>query len=786
MLKIKIIYDSYGIDKSEGIVVNNSLADEISAFHDINSILNCSDKGQNESVRTYIIRGRSCKHFRSYLDVSVGIEVVRVTPRSMLTDIFHEQLPDWLTNQKICEWTLLNREHPPSFVSNDWAATIAEWLIPGIASTSTLEQWLVVVASSENFPPNFNSREVSEWVCAKFRELLISNISSHEKIDTLVNELSKFKSPPEFATKWIKLTALLPVIIPNKVTRNASVSLSEVSPYERIIANELPLIFPMPRICHQDVSKVFREFIHNARLNDQHGFGEAVLDLNALWDGVSIELKNWLEINPRGMTSKIAEHLAALPGFHTDKIAQELVDAYRPPQSVPKWKGLDSDFESWVVSYANHLKGTFIRRDMLTSENDPSVDFSRWIKDHFTVCFDHPDLSYFSISKRIRRALSDGRTVIIALIDALAIHVVDIAMSHIEDHLKQKPSNVSFAFCPIPTITEVCKEAILTGTYPKQCTGQLLQNIKKAYKLSENELLVSANWSDAERVMVSSNTKLIVYRDNRLDDQLKTAGSYKDLLEDCPAVFRKVGKLVERWARDLYCYHQTNPLILLCSDHGFTYGPPSCLSSGNNSELNYRCIKTNSDNPSDISANKSLTHIDKDMYHLRYSYYAATGRGSNTDTISGWQLLHGGLLPEEVIIPIVEWCGAERAVRWPEVTIHPDVTYEQRTWLLKIHIYNKNSMQNYSGELLINLASDESANATITIPTLEPGHSKNCEACIRDNRENVSELQDITISLRLRDPVSNEIHTKRMSQKIKKTIQLVERTQEVDDFENMF
>jgi len=44
---------------------------------------------------------------------------------------------------------------------------------------------------------------------------------------------------------------------------------------------------------------------------------------------------------------------------------------------------------------------------------------------------------------------------------------------------------------------------------------------------------------------------------------------------------------------------------------------------------------------------------------------------------------HGGLLPEEVIVPIVEWFGDEHVIPWPEVTFPDGAERDFDGWVLR-------------------------------------------------------------------------------------------------------
>ena len=58
-----------------------------------------------------------------------------------------------------------------------------------------------------------------------------------------------------------------------------------------------------------------RRAVRAARMQHPTRFEDAVLRLNALWDGLAEELQGWLDIQPRGMTLRAAAHLQQLTGI---------------------------------------------------------------------------------------------------------------------------------------------------------------------------------------------------------------------------------------------------------------------------------------------------------------------------------------------------------------------------------------------------------------------------------------------------------------------------------------
>jgi len=237
--------------------------------------------------------------------------------------------------------------------------------------------------------------------------------------------------------------------------------------------------------------------------------------------------------------------------------------------------------------------------------------------------------------------------------------------------LSGKPPESLFA--PVPSITSVCKMAVLTGTLPDQCGADLLAALSRTYRLNGAEVQLSASWQDAERLRLAPATRLVVYRENRIDEQLHHTGSYRVLVEDSSRVLLRVAQLVARWVTDFRCLHQALPLALLTADHGFTYGPPPGQETQSHRPLNptHRCVEIEGAPSAGELSDGSLTFLDQERFHLSRSYVAARGRYFGTGTASGWALSHGGLLPEEVIIPVVEWFSGEPSLLWPDVAF-PD------------------------------------------------------------------------------------------------------------------
>jgi len=659
------------------------------------------------------------------------------------------------------------------------------------------------VASAEEVRQPLGAGPVRDWLRGSLSAAAARSRLSRDLIRDLAAAFDAATSPAEFARFWLRCRALLPLAEwgDKNPLRTAGVNIGTVP--QRALARRLPLVFPLPESLHKEVSEQMRRAVQNARVKGLaagagpdlrsapagHAFEDVALNLNALWEGVAEELAVWLEMEPRGMTAQAAERMRAMPGYAQNDTARRLVAEYSPPEPVPAWQGLEDGpgFDAWVRAYAGYVRRCFVRRDFPRLEEDPAALFGRWLKDHETVCFAHGERGYAMIAGRVQRALKDGRGVIVVSVDALAVHLVDEAMAHLNDQLQAEPTWSSHVFAPVPSITSVCKMAVLTGTLPDQCGADLLTALSKTYRLNGAEVQLSASWQDAERLRLAPATRLVVYRENRIDEQLHHTGSYRVLVEDSSRVLLRVAQLVARWVTDFRCLHQALPLVLLTADHGFTYGPPPGKETRSHRPLNptHRCVEIEGAPSAGELSDRSLTFLDKDRFHLSGSYLAARGRYFGTGTASGWALSHGGLLPEEVIIPVVEWFGQEPSLLWPTLAFPDGAAFDRGRWLLTVKFRNPHPRSGPSVSVQARIPGNERCSAMI-IPRLDSGKETVMEMELAGPDVPVGEKLPVEITLRQRGVAGGQEAERVDEYLVPRARRLAERTVEQDEFEAMF
>lgn len=785
---VTLIFDPFELYKGAGIRISD-FQSEMQAFQEIDDLLRRNVQLETVVPKTYIISAASVEHFGSYRGLN-RVKIESITPRTCVCEVLGtelSELPEWLTDDDIVKWHLLDSIPPDVMADGNWPASIAFWLIPGITGVATLDKWFYLVGNSEDrFRENYRGDPVSTWIQERFSERAAIEISSRETVSYLTSELARSVSPVVFANEWLRRKACLPLTRPSDENPLQLVDLDHESPRVRAVAERLPLTFPLPSRLHQEVSQLFCKAIQHRRINELHRLSETIQLLNAVWDGIPEQIESWLDILPRGLDKNATDHLSSLPGFQASDLLQQVVEWYQPPETVPAWSGLNDDAEGWVAAYSTYIRSCFLRRD-LNEARDPAIGFGRWLKDHHAVSFDHRSYRYSRVAESVQKALRLGRTIVLVMIDALPTHLVSDMIRHVAKELQEEPTRNSFVFAPVPTITDVCKVAILTGKHPRDCRGNLLSQLQQAYGLEPKHVQLAANWQDAGGTPIEPDTRLIVYRDNRIDDHVHNLASYREMLEGSKGVFLGIAKLLSRWSKDIRYIHQESPLILVTADHGFTYGPaPGQETTGNRAlDGTHRCVVVQGVPDEADIADESVTLIDKDTFHLRSTYLAARGRYFGKGTPAGWRMSHGGLLPEEVLVPFVEWFGEEESTLWPTVSFPEGFMCEENRLVLKIDIRNPHGLTTPEGSMILIIPS-ECFRKTMPLPSLAAGVSTILKIEFTTTSPPEGSELPVEVIMKSRKKTSREPVERPQRFLVQRTRLLVEKTIEQADFENMF
>lgn len=240
MNKGRLIFDRFDIYDGEGTIISD-FQSELLAFKEIDSTL----KKNEEILQTYIVKGNSCEHFKSYNNRIHGLKVDIITPVCEVDRITERNRPVWLTDKKICDWDLLNKECPTIDSDDDWETIIVSWLLPGLKEINNLKDWFDHISIIEKFPKEFNEDFLFDRIVEKFREIAKNDVPEYI-LDELVKNLIEVNDPVLFTKEWMFKKAIVPFIAePNLNPLFSEEVKDKIRISELPITNALPFVFPL-------------------------------------------------------------------------------------------------------------------------------------------------------------------------------------------------------------------------------------------------------------------------------------------------------------------------------------------------------------------------------------------------------------------------------------------------------------------------------------------------------------------------------------------------------------
>jgi hypothetical protein len=142
------------------------------------------------------------------------------------------------------------------------------------------------------------------------------------------------------------------------------------------------------------------------------------------------------------------------------------------------------------------------------------------------------------------------------------------------------------------------------------------------------------------------------------------------------------------------------------------------------------------------------------------------------------------LLPEEVIVPVIEWYGDQQASPFPEITVPGGALRDRGQWVFTLHLHNNNPVQTNGGRIRVTVAG-EGAGPAKQYPLLKPGASAAIpwEVPGEDLLTTPEIVFEVTLSPRATDGPVNDLvrHVN-----IARARQFIERTKDQAAFEDMF
>jgi hypothetical protein len=614
-----------------------------------------------------------------YLAGMDGLTVIHVTLRSELAAIIREQAPAWCDAGTIAELGLLQTPPPPS---SQWMQLSADlkilWLmdqrllIPAIGQEDLLH---VLFRSGKRIGPLFASASIKEFFAAVFAKKLET---------TAIERLFECLMSDNYASQ---LKALFRQIFHDKIRKFTSESAIQIPLDGRFFPVELTEKLTLTDAWWQTIGPDAELAALTDRVLYQIDKGNLAVERlgQIIWGFSQSQLDKIVgavQRHPRLSTPDLLSSLSRLNRTETaeaETLIASLLEVAAPaplPHDSTAKQAMD-----WVQVYLAHARSAFRREE--EPDNEIGCSFSDWATSQ-SQRFSLSDYNWRCVASTVKDALERGSDVILLVIDAFGAIVSDRLAQRLSHTIDQGVSS-RMLFGPLPTLTEYSKLAVACGHDVFQLPSDPLQALRHAYKdviTHPGKVQFSATWKDVN-VTMGEMARLMVVYENQFDEQVHKCITNADLDAQLNVVCDKVTISIERWLKG--AQGRDRPLeIYISADHGLARvirgaTPPDHLTTR---KVRERCVEVES----------TVAQAPEGYYLLTPEGHGKTKFLVPRDRVKystgPERYVHGGILPEEVMIPLITIRSAV-TINAADLTIsaeHDDVQTAGEGWSVELRI----------------------------------------------------------------------------------------------------
>ncbi|WP_318523252.1 hypothetical protein [Photobacterium leiognathi] len=674
-MTIEFIVDPYSICRdSFELVIKHDLASVREARLRINENLT---SGCIRNLRIRIVHESLLRLFSDYL----GIDGVKVTftpsPRTQITDVIKCTLPDWVTEDIIirsdCLRSLQGMENPS--INSVYCSIL------GFSNdVITLSEFMTL------YHGNFElySQSLSDRTCFNFVYDSLKNEILPDDFRTLIDDVLEqpegkiyieklaYASQIEKLRQYIESEGFTVALPPMPVT-------SEV-----IRRTCFFLDFKASPSLENALVKVFDQAILSVEKNNDIRVLDSfpLIPVEAFFDTF---IDRMLCKYTSSMKDFVTKSLPFIPLIYHEELNKLLLN-----HSVDSLS-LDADIGStlnWADSYFKVLQASWVEGSSIPQGLETC--FSDWyLKNRVRVSRSKND--WTGISSSIQQSLKAREVVVVYMIDALSgLHLNEVS-ALLAEKLPKCHLNSRFCFAPTPTLTEVGKTAVLTGKKPYSLSKDNEKAMLDVYGpqgLTEDTFIVHKSWEHRKAVRLDESTQLYLYLENRIDDCLHELKQYEDysaygrvvdfIVSNIAKHAQETFSAAERWSKKIK--------FILTADHGLTQSSGMIRYEAQN--VKERVVL----DVDDVNVSEALYKVDTGYRNLGTCLIP-----KNRDSFKEVAFSHGGLTPEEVLIPWIELTSEDPKEK-PFVLITDKVrchSIGEKRWNITL-----NSLKNVSEECL--------------------------------------------------------------------------------------
>jgi hypothetical protein len=318
-----------------------------------------------------------------------------------------------------------------------------------------------------------------------------------------------------------------------------------------------------------------------------------------------------------------------------DQLGASLTAPCYPPLSVT---ATVHEALAWSEGYFAYLRPVLLNKQ--TPDESINASFTDWLlAQSARIARSNTDWRY--CAKQIDTFLAQNYLVVVIMVDALSALNQDLLLEQLNS-FEQLTRTDETLFAPLPTITEVGKMAVLTGKHSHLLPSDseaALRHAYSAYLPETHSLKVIKSWEDVNQ-HIAPHTHLVVFFENRLDDAVHKSVNYPNYREEIKPTLKQLKGSIQRWLKDALSAGR-DVVFFITADHGMTVTQGTL--QGDFDDIKDRAMKIQ---PSDRIA-EDFVRIQQDS---KAPYAIVKTRHALTKNTA---LAHGGLTPEEVLIPFI-------------------------------------------------------------------------------------------------------------------------------------
>jgi hypothetical protein len=362
------------------------------------------------------------------------------------------------------------------------------------------------------------------------------------------------------------------------------------------------------------------------------------------WPTLIEALDQIVKANPKLISKELVDYLLKFNSPISNELANKLDSKSKLNLLEPITKNEDVQrVIDWSYNYFELIKQSFEANDQ-EYETELTTSFSDWLLSQ-KARIERSKFDWRHVAQEIEDSLSTNDITVVFMVDALSqIHNKEIRERLSDIDNLDYSENIIFA--PLPTLTKIGKKSVLTGYSPDKTSKSdydILFERYKEYIGSEQNFIFLQDWKRAKSNQLSKDTKFVVVYINELDDRLHKTPSFSKHNSVAENIITSVRKTIDKWLKDSYALKKSISFYIT-ADHGVT------------------SLNSTVDNVFDEKHGERVVELSKSLINLPDNLYFIPGYGktagyvvpkSRASFVSPVALAHGGVTPEEVLIPFI-------------------------------------------------------------------------------------------------------------------------------------